>query len=139
MKICLIVVCAIVLCTVIAIQPLAYRNCLRLNPFEIDSVELYFTVRQQDGCVVLERKHHIELTDEEIWKLLMLYNLSSPIGTVTEETPSVHDRLEICFKSGTAMILYMCPDGHFQLLPGDHTISAERLDDYIQELIAQHS
>ena len=134
-----IIISAIVLCVVIAIQPIAYQNCLRLNPLEVDRIELSFrTERHTGGCVVYVKEHHVKLTADEIWKFATLYNLSSPTGTYTEDPPVEYTRIEIYYKTGTAMILYVHPDGHFLLQPGDYEITGERLRDYIQKLMKEY-
>ena len=82
-----------------------------------------------------KQEHHVKLTDEEIWKFATLYNLSSPTGTYSEDPPVKYTRIEIYYKTGKAMILYVHPDGHFLLQPGDYEITGERLLDYIQKLM----
>ena len=135
-----IIVSAVVLCVVIAIQPFAYQNCLRLNPASVDRIELFFrTERHTGGCIVYVTKHHVKLTAEEIWKFAMLYNLSSPTGTYTEEPPIEYTRIEIYYKTGTAMVLYVDLDEHFLLQPGNYEITGEHLHDYLQEIIEKYS
>ena len=125
-------ICLIVLCILIALDLMAQLFCLRVNPLLVDRVELY----TYDSARNVE--DHIVLSNEEKWKISMLYNLSIPIDTVMADPPPMHDRIEVYFKSGTKLTLYHLPDGEFLLKPGYYVISGTWLYDYIQTLLESH-
>lgn len=126
-------ICLIVLCVLIALDLMAQLFCLRVNPLLVDRMELY----TYDSARNVE--DHIELSNEEIWKISMLYNLSIPTDSVMADPPPMHDRLEVHFKSGTKLILHHYPGEQFLLKPGYYVISGQWLYDYIQTLLEQHN
>ena len=104
-----------------------------VNPLLVENAVLY----SYDG--EREKTSTMELTDEEIWKLCMLYNLSFPTNKDYLGCPIECDRIETKFKSGTELIIHSYRDEQwFIIQPGGYVFDNQLLLDYIQEVLEKH-
>ena len=124
--------CLIVLGVLVAVELLLYAFCIRINPLAVDKLVLC----SYDGKT--QKFYQAELTQEEIWKLAMLYNyhLAFPESIPQFDCPTECDRLEIYYDADTKMTIHTIPDDRFVM--GGSAVSNDRLWKYIQELLAKY-
>jgi len=132
-------ICLIVLCVVLVFEVLAWVSGLRVNPSEIESVKICTCVEHPYEDHVEYSVDYLELSEDEIWELAILYNLTPfSIRKLYADPAPDSDGVEIRLKSGERMWIRPYRNGQLHMKMSYLVVFNLLLDHYIQELLEEH-
>lgn len=132
-------ICLIVLCVVLVFEVLAWVSGLRVNPSEIESVKICTCVEHPYEDHVEYSVDYLELSEDEIWELAILYNLTPfSIRKLYADPPPETDAVEIRLKSGERMWIHPYGDLTLHSKPSYLVIFNPLLNGYIQWLLEKY-
>lgn len=132
-------ICLIVLCVVLVFEVLAWVSGLRVNSSEIKRIKICTSVTNPHESYSEYDADYLELSEDEIWTLAMLYNLTPlSIQTRYADPPPETDAVEIRLKSGERMWIHPYGDLTLHSKPSYLVIFNPLLNGYIQWLLEKY-
>ena len=129
----------IVLCVVLVFEVLSWVSGLRVNPSEIKSVKICTCVEHPYEDHIEYSVDYLELSEDEIWELAILYNLTPfSIRKLYADPPPETDAVEIRLKSGERMWIHPYGDLTLHSKPSYLVIFNPLLNGYIQWLLEKY-
>ena len=132
-------ICLIVLCVVILWEAAAWLWGFRISPLEVEYIEVCTCVEQYSDHRVDYAVDYLKLSEDEIWKFVMLHNLSFYTDKFMGDSPPESDGIEIRFKSGRRMWIDPYRGSRIHVKPGYYVMYNPLLCNYIQQLLAEHN
>jgi len=128
MKICLIVVCVL-----LVFELFAWIFGYRISPFFVDKAVLCSYDSEND------KYYTAEVTDGEMWKLVLLYNYGSfHKGSLIADAPPMSDSLEFRLTNGASVTIDELRSKNMLIKPGYYKFVNSWLYDYIQALLEKY-
>ena len=128
MKICLIVLCAL-----LAFEGMLLLFSYHINPFNIERAMLY-SYDQETG-----KYHSAELTKEETWKIVLLYNYCTiHKGKEMVDGPTQPDIVSLEMKIGEEVTMLPLQGERLSIKPGYLLTYNPWLRDYMRELLEKY-
>ena len=127
-------ICLIVLCVLLVFEGLAWLFGYRINPFDVEKVTLYSYDQET------LKYHSQELTEEEMWKIVLLYNYCTfHMGTERADGSTEPDCVILETKAGREIMMLAVRGGRLIIKPGYLFTSNRWLRDYINELLEKYN
>jgi hypothetical protein len=128
MKICLIVVCAL-----LVFELFAWIFGYRISPFFVEKAKLY---SYDDETLTY---HSAELTAEEAWKIVLLYNFcTTHLGVEMVDGPTEPNIVELQVKNGGEITMLQVRGKRLIVKPGYLWADNRLLWNYIQDLLEKY-
>lgn len=128
-------VCLIVLCVLLVFEGLAWLFGYRINPLVIEKATLYCYELENDK----EHYHSVELTEEEMWKIVLLYNFTTiHQGKEMIDGPTMPDCVILETTTGGEIMMLAVRGDRLTIKPDYLLTYNPALCRYIEELLAKY-